>query len=203
MAYYLPDFLAQLEGMGLYEYILPFLLVFAITFAILEKVQIFGTDKKNINAVIALILGLLFLRNQYLVFLLQRFLPNVSLAIIVFLMLFLLVGIFTSRVHTGWKDTMLGIAFVGAIIVVLVSLSYDFIGPGYNSGYGEGPFDWFFGTIYQYTHIEPPMVIIGLGVFLALFFIFKGGGRSTGGRGDNLFKKLGKELENFGQGGHP
>ena len=33
------DLFYQLQGLGVYEYLLPFLLVFSLTFAILEKVK--------------------------------------------------------------------------------------------------------------------------------------------------------------------
>ena len=53
---FLGDIFSQLEGLGVYEYLLPFLLIFSITFAILEKVKILGEDKKNINIIVSVIL---------------------------------------------------------------------------------------------------------------------------------------------------
>ena len=51
------------------SFVLPFLLVFTIVFAILEKTKIFGAtkdgeSKKNINAVVALVLGLLMIAQK-------------------------------------------------------------------------------------------------------------------------------------------
>ena len=52
-----------LEKLGVYDVVLPFLLVFTIVFAILEKTRVLGTDdidgkpwpKKNLNAVVAFV----------------------------------------------------------------------------------------------------------------------------------------------------
>ena len=93
----------SLQQMGFYDIILPFLLVFSISYAVLQKVRIFGDaqSSKNVNVIVALVIGFLFLQNQYLVFILQRFLPNVSIIIIAALMFLLLLGVFfgpTTRV---------------------------------------------------------------------------------------------------------
>src|SRR3989344_1899534 len=42
------------------SFILPFLLVFFIVFAILEKTKIFGDGKKQLNALLAFVIGLIF-----------------------------------------------------------------------------------------------------------------------------------------------
>jgi hypothetical protein len=47
------------------EFILPFLLIFAIVFAILEKTKILGDDKKQTNAIVAFVIGLIFVGVAY------------------------------------------------------------------------------------------------------------------------------------------
>ena len=83
------------EEMGVYEYFLPFLLVFAIVFAILEKTQVFGTVKlahdhevprSSINAIVAVVMGLLLIAQQNIVEILNAFLPNVAMIIVIILM---------------------------------------------------------------------------------------------------------------------
>jgi len=64
MAAYISDFIYYLQGVGVYDYVLPFLLVFTIIFAILEKTKLFGTEqdgraKTNINTILALVIGLI------------------------------------------------------------------------------------------------------------------------------------------------
>src|SRR3989338_10174572 len=81
------EFLARL---GLYDVVLPFLLVFTIVFAILEKTKLFGTEKigahdytkKNLNAMTAFVISFLVVASSQLVAAI-----NESLARVVLLML--------------------------------------------------------------------------------------------------------------------
>lgn len=93
----LVDNLQTLEGWGLYDVMLPFLLVFILVFAILERIQIFGKESKKFNALIALVIGLLLVRGgeqAALVQLINAYLPNVSAVIVVFLGFLILLGLF-------------------------------------------------------------------------------------------------------------
>src|SRR3989344_3262761 len=47
-----------LEDLGLTDVLLPFLLIFTIVFAVLQKTEMFGKTGKNFNVMIALILAL-------------------------------------------------------------------------------------------------------------------------------------------------
>tara|TARA_Y100000034_G_scaffold104327_1_gene130786 strand:+ start:419 stop:952 length:534 start_codon:yes stop_codon:yes gene_type:complete len=117
------DLFNQLQGYGIYEYLLPFLLVFSLTFAILEKVKILGQDKKNINVIVSLIIGLLFVTQTSLVSTLNIFLPKISLFIIVAVMALILFGIFGAKVHEGLGSVGLLIAAIISIIAIYWGLS--------------------------------------------------------------------------------
>ena len=52
------DLFAQWESAGIFEYALPFLLIFAIIYAILSFVNIFK-DNKAVNAIISLTVALM------------------------------------------------------------------------------------------------------------------------------------------------
>ena len=75
------DIVSQFQQMGVYEYFLPFLLIFAIIFAILEKTKILGKDKTNVNVLVSIIIGLLLIVQQGIVATINLFLPRVSLII--------------------------------------------------------------------------------------------------------------------------
>lgn len=127
------NILSQWENLGVFNILLPFLLVFAITFAILEKIKLFGTagkSNKQINGVVAAVLGILVVRNQYVVGIINRFLPNVALFMIIILMFLLLVGIFRGQ-HQDTSGWQLKVAVVVCVLFVLWSLSSDFIGQKY------------------------------------------------------------------------
>lgn len=112
-----------LQDLGVYEYILPFLLVFAIIFAILEKVGIFGADKTQINAVVAVVMGLLLIAEQSLVNILNMFLPNVAMVIVVILM-FLLIASMISTHGSGELDGFVKfIKWASGIIGVIVLIT--------------------------------------------------------------------------------
>src|SRR3989344_5016519 len=99
MAYDLFQVVATWQDIGIYGVALPFLLVFVITFAILEKIQIFGANGKKVHVVIALVLGLLFLQNIYLIERLQFILPKVAFSLLIFVLLLLLLGSLTGKAH--------------------------------------------------------------------------------------------------------
>ena len=52
--------MAILQGPILTDFLYPFLLIFFIVFAILEKTNILGEDKKSVNAMVAMVVGLIF-----------------------------------------------------------------------------------------------------------------------------------------------
>ncbi len=120
---FMGDLFSQLEGLGVYEYLLPFLLIFSITFAILEKVKILGSDKKNINIIVSAILALIFVTQFTLVATLNNFLPKISLFIIVAVMALILFGIFGAKVENGLGGAGLLIAAVISLFAIYWGLS--------------------------------------------------------------------------------
>ncbi|MCW1301204.1 MAG: hypothetical protein QW507_02525 [Candidatus Nanoarchaeia archaeon] len=52
--YGLGNVITLLENLGVFQYFLPFLLIFAIIFGILERTEVFGKGRKDINATVAL-----------------------------------------------------------------------------------------------------------------------------------------------------
>ncbi len=118
-------FLSWFENIGGFDIILPFLLVFAITFAILDKIKLFG-DKRNINAIIAIILAFFLILQQDLVFLLQGVLPRVSMLMVTLIMVLLIAGTFGfSEFGEGWKSLSVIVAIIGVIWAIGASSNWD------------------------------------------------------------------------------
>lgn len=98
------DFVRLLYDFGIVDVILPFILVFTLVYAILQKANIFGEGSKKFNLIIALVLGLLFVvphvTGQYgrlgfdPVKVLNETLPSVSVLLIAFLLVLILIGLF-------------------------------------------------------------------------------------------------------------
>ncbi|MEK6907578.1 MAG: hypothetical protein AABW45_03550 [Nanoarchaeota archaeon] len=129
------DILYNLQSSGLYEIALPFLLIFTITFAILEKTSIFGKEKSRINAIVAVILGLLIINQFEIVDRLNLFLPKISLFIVVAIMFLVLLGVFGANIETGFSGVLLGVAAIFSLLVVYWALTpyvgLDFFGPSW------------------------------------------------------------------------
>ena len=92
----------SLEAYGMTDALLPFLLIFTILFAMLQKTKILGAGKKNFNVMVALIISLLVviphITGSYppgkdIVEILNTALPNVSILVVAILMGLLLIGL--------------------------------------------------------------------------------------------------------------
>lgn len=120
------DLYYELEANGIFEFVLPFLLIFTITFAILEKTKILGSEegraRTNINAVIAFILGLLMITQFEIVQTMNNFLPKVSLFLVIAVMFLILVAIFGAKLDEGFSGILLGIATLVSLVVIYWAL---------------------------------------------------------------------------------
>ncbi len=114
-----------LETYGVTDILLPFILVFAIVFAVLQRIKILG-DKKNINVIMALVLGLLFVVPHVTgsyplgydpVQVLNETLPSISLVAVASIMLLILMGIFGADFSAAAAPlvAILAIVFVAYI----------------------------------------------------------------------------------------
>lgn len=129
------DVITFFDQIGLYDVVLPFLLVFTIVFAILEKTKVLGTEKvegheytkKNLNAMASFVISFLVIAAKELVEIINE---TVSRAVIVlfFSILFLmLVGSFHKEgepiyLQGPWKIAFEIIVFVAIVGIFLNSL---------------------------------------------------------------------------------
>ena len=105
------------------QIILPFLLVFTLIFAILEKSKVLGENKSQINAIIALAVGLLLLVFDYpreIIIKTVPFLAVASVVILIFMVLYGFVGgTKEGGLPKGLKITAGIIIGIGLLIAVL------------------------------------------------------------------------------------
>ncbi|MBL7100453.1 MAG: hypothetical protein ISS23_00695 [Nanoarchaeota archaeon] len=94
MAFDLKEAIRFMEEYGLYDVLIPFLLVFTIIFATLDKIKIFGKESRRYNALIALSIALMFIAATNLVEALNKYLPIIGLVLAAFLGLMLMLGMF-------------------------------------------------------------------------------------------------------------
>jgi len=114
----------QWQGSGLFTIILPFFLIFTITFAVLQKIKLFGENKK-VNVIIALVIGLVSLQSDYIIYSINNFLPNISLVLIVIVMALVLAGILFIGDEEGWPGVTGGLAAFFAVIGIVWALFFD------------------------------------------------------------------------------
>ena len=107
------------------KYLLPFILVFVLVFAILDKTNVLGEGKKQINAIIGLVAGLVVLGfSAYTDFIVKIIPFMVVVAIIAFV--FILLYSFISGnekgdpFNKGFKITFGIVIFIALTIAILV-----------------------------------------------------------------------------------
>lgn len=108
----------RLEELGVYEVFLPFLLVFVLVYAILGRVNLFGQNSSKFNTIIALVIGILLVREGTLVEFINAYLPNVSAVVVVFLGFLILLGLFgveASKFKGGLMIVFVIVSLVGGI----------------------------------------------------------------------------------------
>lgn len=161
-------YLQELAYLDVFYYVLPFLLVFAVVFAILDKVKMLG-EHKGINAVIALSIGLLSLQFDKVPLFFRSLMPNLAIGLSVILAAILLLGLFigdAGKTSGIKKYGFLSIAGVVAIWVIISSI---------------GDYSWWTGGFW-YDNL--PTIIAGVIIIGAIVAVVAGGGGgSSGGAG--------------------
>lgn len=118
-----------LEYWGLTDVLLPFLLIFTVVFAILQKVNIFGKGKKNFNVIVSLVMSLSVViphvTGRYpagadVVEIMNKALPNVLLVIILIITVFILIGMFGFEANWISSGTAGGVVVLAFIVVVWI-----------------------------------------------------------------------------------
>lgn len=117
--------LYTLESWGLTDVILPFVLIFTVIFAILQKAKIFGPDSKKYNIVFALAISLLVVIPHVTgtypggvdaVDIINQAIPSISVLAIAIIMFLVLAGIFFEPKGGGWVS---GLVLIMSIIAVV------------------------------------------------------------------------------------
>ncbi len=122
------------------DFVYPFLLIFFIIFAILEKTKTFGDDKKQLNALIGAVVGLIFVSavspkdfvNDLVLFL--------AVAAVVVLIVLMLLGFSTGSKISG-EGVPLGLKWaLGIIFIIAITIALFLI---------TGVWDTFTDTIFR------------------------------------------------------
>jgi len=149
------------SNIGLFDVVLPFLLVFTIVFAILEKTKVLGTEeiegkkytKKNLNAIASFVMAFLVVASSQLVEIITKVSANSVIVLFLSVLFLLLVGSFYKEgepvfLEGGWKLAFMGIMFAAIVGIFLdaikssdgrtwLEILLNFAGPGSNEAVGS------------------------------------------------------------------
>jgi len=189
------DAIANLEQSGFIDIILPFMLIFVIVFAVLQKTHILGKDdtKKKFNVVLALVMALSVIIPHALgkyapesdpVLIINNVLPNISLIMLAVIAFLLIIGVFGANVKLGKNATLTGVVIIFAAICVLATF-----------GVAAG---WFGEIPYWLRFLEDEatqtlfVTILVIGIIIA--FITGGGKNSGQVEKESKFQKFFKDV---------
>lgn len=171
-----------LEQYGVVEIILPFLLIFTMVFAVLQRIKLFGDNKKNIHVILALILSLItviphftgrYPANYDPVNIINALIPSAGVIAVVVILLLFLFGIFGSKLSESGAP-------VWAVLFILIVLGYIF---GTTVGWWAPP-----SSAFSWWDSDLSMTIVALLILGAVIFFITGDEKET--FGGSIFKKL-------------
>lgn len=106
------------------EIVLPFLLVFTIIFAILQKTKILGEGKARIDAITSLVIAVIVVAYGYATKIITTLMPFLAVSAIIILVFMILYGFVVGKdkfeMNKGLKITFgigIGIALIMAVLV--------------------------------------------------------------------------------------
>lgn len=144
------DFLFALEQADFFSLVLPFLLIFAMVYGILSKIQIFERNKA-VNGIIALVVALMSLQFGYVSQVFPELFSRTGVGLAILLVVIIIGGMFLPK--AGWANyTLFGIA--GVILAVVLIQTSGAV------GYGVG--SWFYYNWQLVAGAVVILVIIGI-----------------------------------------
>jgi len=124
----LGDLFAQWEAAGIFAYALPFLLIFALVFGLLMKLNIFarGDDSnKGVNVIIALSVAFMSLQFDMVSMFFSEIFPRFGVALSIILVILILGGLFMpTNVENNWF--MVALAVV--VFIIIGTVIYNSLG---------------------------------------------------------------------------
>lgn len=127
-----------LDKIGIYDVVLPFLLIFTIVFAILEKTKVLGVEdikgvkytKKNLNSIVSFVVAFLVVASTRLVAAINEIMANIVLLLLLSICFLLLIGSFFKEDEAvylkegPWRTFFMFLMFIGIIVIFLNSFGW-------------------------------------------------------------------------------
>jgi hypothetical protein len=171
------------QELGVYDVVLPFILVFTIMFAILERTKIFGIEevkgtkytKKNLNAMVSFVIAFLVVASSKLV----EAITKVSSEIIVLLLLVVFFLMLIGSFYTSEEIEKKGVSLEGAwrtgfMIFIAIAILFIFL----DAIVAEDGRTWlevFWDWLSQfYTNTAVAAIVLIIAVIIFVYFVTKG-----------------------------
>ncbi len=176
-----------LKDFGFFEVILPFLLVFTLVFAILEKTKLFGEEnvkgekypRKNVDAMIAFVIAFFVIAATNVVGIIKEAMPKISLVLIILISFMLLAGSFMGDKQFNFEENKIFKWFL--ILVIFIGILLIFLSSIKSESSDESWLETFWNFISSGAESS---TILGSVIFLAFLLIIIGyvvGFKSEGG----------------------
>ena len=111
-----------LQRIGFFQIIIPFILFFAVIFAILEKSKILGENVRAVNGVVALVIALTATGAVVVTGIVSTMIPLVMLSITVLLLFFLMYGLFAGDLSQVAPGIRISFGIASGVAVALIFL---------------------------------------------------------------------------------
>jgi hypothetical protein len=161
------------DQLGVYDVVLPFLLVFTLVFAILEKTKAYGLEKvgekeftrKNLNAMTAFVAAFFVVASTQLVSIINQVMAHTVLLLLLSICFLMLAGSFHNgkdvfALEKGWNSAFMWIMFVGIVLIFLNAV-----------GWLDVIWDSLF---YRFDSVTVSSIVLVVGIVLFMVYITKG-----------------------------
>jgi hypothetical protein len=175
-----------LEKIGIFDVVLPFLLIFTIVYAMLDKTKVFGTEigtdgktytKKNLNSLASFAISFFAVASGKVVEAVTKISANVVILLLASVFFLILVGSFSPQeekpfyLEKGWRLFFMIIMFIGLVAIFLNAMESN----------GKTWLEIIIGTLSQFSSNVSVATIV-------LILLMVGGMMLVMGKGDKAVK---------------
>jgi len=176
------------QKIGIYDVVLPFLLIFAIVFAILEKTKVLGTEKigdvtytkKTLNALAAFVISFLAVASSQIVEAITQISAQVVVVILLVVFFLAAVGVFygseedvSLEKKSGFRTFFMVLVFIAILAIFLNAIK---------TADGNTWLEVFIYFLSQAaTETWVAAIVLLICVVLFMWFVVKGPKKETGG----------------------